>query len=193
VILAGVRAGRAAGWGLELRARYEAAAPGGDLPGGECGEDALLAALAAEFEKAYDAAPPETPRDFRDLVAPEAPGPGDYLCAAAARLGFGALDGRLRALHVRPAPVRVPHAVVVREARITQAIQAVDAGRKLWKRVKEAYHLLDLEAFSLPAGQKKAGLLKAFRRIAADAARAGPLDCSPPTLKGFAAAAPRPV
>lgn len=190
VILAAIRGGRGDGWSLELRSRYEDAVQGELLPSGECGEDALLAALVTEFEKAYDAAPPKTPRDFRDLVVPEEPSPGDYLCAAAARLGFGALDERLRALHVRPAAVRVPHAVVVREARITQAIQTVDAGRKLWRRFKEAYRP-DLEAFSLPAGQKKTGLMKAFRRVAADAIRAGPLDCSPPTLKGFATAAPR--
>jgi hypothetical protein len=190
VILAAIRGDRADGWSLELRARYEAAILGELLPSGECGEDALLAALVAEFEKAYDAAPPKTPRDFRDLVVPEAPDPGDYLCAAAARLGFGALDGRLRALHMKPAAVRVPHAVVVREARITQAIQTVDAGRKLWRRFKEAFRP-DLEAFALPTGQRKTVLMKAFRSIATDAVREGPVDCSPPTLKGFAATAPR--
>ena len=190
IILAAIREDRADGWGLDLRERYENAVRGELLPSGECDETALIAALLAEFERAYDAAPPDDSRAFRDLVVPEGPGPGDYLCTAAARLGFAALDERLRALHVKPAAVRVPHAVVVREARITQAIQTVDVGRKLWNRVKDAYRP-DPEAFTLPAGQKKAALMASFRRIATDAARAGPVDCSPPTLKGFAAAAPR--
>ena len=193
VILAGIRLGRANGWGLNLQARYEAAVQGELLPSGECSKDGLLEALVAAFEKVYDAAPPESPRDFRDMVVPEAPTSGSYLCAAVVRISSSALDARLQALHFRPAAIRAPHAVVAREAWITQAIQAVEAGRKLWRRFKEAGCHPDPEAFALPADQKKTRLMKAFRRIATDVAQADPLDCLPPTLKGFASMEPRPL
>ena len=193
VILAGIRLGRANGWGLNLQARYEAAVQGELLPSGECSKDGLLEALVAAFEKVYDAAPPESPRDFRNMVVPEAPTSGSYLCAAVVRISSSALDARLQALHFRPAAIRAPHAVVAREAWITQAIQAVEAGRKLWRRFKEAGCHPDPEAFALPADQKKTRLMKAFRRIATDVAQADPLDCLPPTLKGFASMEPRPL
>jgi hypothetical protein len=193
VILAGIRLGHADGWGLDLQARYEAAVQGELLPSGVCSKDGLLEALVTAFEKVYDAAPPEAPRDFRDMVVPEAPTSGSYLCAAVVRISSSALDARLQALHFRPAAVRVPHAVVAREAWTTQAIQAVEAGRKLWRRFKEVGCHPDPEAFALPADQKKTRLMKTFRRIATDVAQADPLDCLPPTLKGFASVEPRPL
>lgn len=192
IILAGVREGRGQGWGLGLRERYEAAIRGELIPGGECPEGALVGALVVEFERAYErAAPPASLDDYRSLVAPAKPGPGDYLCAAAAHLGISALDERLRMLHVKPGPV--PHADIVREARVAQVIQAVDTGRKLWLRVKEAFIMgvPDLQVFTLPASQRKNALVAAFRRIATVAAQAGPVDCMPPTLRLFAATAPR--
>ena len=193
VILAGIRLGHADGWGLDLQARYEAAVQGELLPSGVCGKEGLLEALVAEFEKVYDAAPPETPRDFRVMVVPEAPTPGNYHCAAVVRISSSALEARLRALHSRPAAVRAPHAVVAREAWITQAVQAVEAGRKLWRRFKEVGCHPDPEAFALPADQKKARLMKTYRRTATDVVQADPLDCLPPTLKGFASMEPRPL
>lgn len=191
VILAAIRLDQADGWGLNLREQYERAIRENRLPINEFVSSALLEALNAEFEKAYDAAPPETPHDFRELVAPtKAPGPGAYFYSAAARLGFNMLDEQLRALLIRVTMGRIPHAVIVREARMTQAIQSFDAGQNLWKRFRKAYRP-DLEAFALPGGSKKTGLMKAFHRIATEVVREGPLDCSPPTLKLFAAMLPR--
>jgi hypothetical protein len=190
VILAAIRAGRAAGWRLELRAEYEAAVRSEALPTGECGEESLLAVLLEEFEKVYDAAPPEYPSDFRGLVAPPAPAPGDYFCAAAGRIAGGALDEQLRALHFKPAAAPVPHAVAVRELRVSQAIQTVETGRKLWKRFGDAFRP-DAEAFSQPPPLRKVALMGLFRTIALKAIRVGPVVCAPPSLKGYAIAAPR--
>lgn len=191
IILAGIRDGRSEGWGLDLRERYESAVRGelAAAAAGVCSEGALIGALVAEFEVAYGRAPvpPASLDDFRSLVVPAAPNPGDYLCAAIALVGFSTLDERLSALHMKPGPL--PHAVIVREARVAQAIQAVDAGRKLWLRVKEAFRpeMMDPPMFALPAGQKKIALVAAFRRIATAAVQAGPVECMPSTLKLFAA------
>jgi hypothetical protein len=193
-ILAAVREDRADGWGLELPRRYEEAVRAERVAPGECGADALLGALAAEFEKAYDAAPPETPKDFHDLVAPEAFALGGYHYRAAARLGAAALEEKRRRLQVgvrAGAVKRVPLAVAALELGVAQAIQTADAGRKLWKLFRAAYRP-DPEPFTLSAGQKRAGLLRAFQRTARAVAQAGPVYCSPPTLKAYALLPPPP-
>jgi len=191
VILAAIRLDHAVGWGLSLREQYERAIHENHIPSNEFVDSALLEALNSEFEKAYDKAPPETPHDFRELVAPtKAPKPGAYFYLAAARLGFSNLDEQLRASLIRVTAGRLPHAVIVREARMTQAIQSFDAGQNLWKRFRRAYRP-DPEVFALSGGSKKIGLMKAFHRIATEVVREGPLDCSPSTLKLFAAMSPR--
>ena len=186
IILAAIREERKNGWGLDLRVQYEESVLSGRVPRGECGENALLIALTDAFEKQYDAKPPENPQEFRELVVPERPGAEDYICMAVAKVGFGALELQLHALHVRYAAACVPYEVAVREMRTTQAIQVVDAGRKLLVRIKNAFRS-DSEPFNLPPVQRKTILLKNFRRIAEIAIKESPIECSPPTLKSFAA------
>lgn len=186
VILDRLRAERAAGWGPALLAQYEAAARGGALPDPPVDPGLLVDALAAEFEKAYDAAPPDDPAAFRALVVPLAPAPRDYISAAVARLAGGALDARLRA-HLAEAGPRVPYAPFEREARVSQAVLVADVSRELWRRLRGAYRGDD-EAFAPHPVRRKALLLSHFRRIAAAAAAAAPVHVAPPSLKLWAAA-----
>ena len=188
VILEELRAEREAGWGAELLARYEAAARDGSLPDPPANPDVLVDALTAEFEKAYDAAPPEDLPAYRALVVPPAPGPRDYISAAVARLTGDALDARLRAHLAEPRP-RVPYAAFEREARISQAVLAADLSRGLWRRLREAYWG-DSEAFVPHPVRRKVLLVRHFRRLAA-AAAAEPVYAAPPSLKSWAAGAPR--
>jgi len=187
VILDRLRAEREAGWGEQMRAEYEAAVDSGLIPSGETSADAVADALAGEFERAYDAAPPADAREFRDLAVPETPRPGDYISAAVARLTGGALSARLRSALAQPSP-RTPYAVVEREGRISQAILTLDVARGLWRRLKDAFWVDD-EAFALPPVKRKETLLRHYRRLAADAAGAAPIYCAPPSLKLWAAGA----
>lgn len=194
LILERLRADRADGWTLDLRARYEAAVDDGSMPSGECGAEALVNALAEEFEKAYERDPPQTPRDFHALVVPEAPNPSDlqdYITAAVARIGNGLLEERLRRMLMTPSR-RFPYAAVEREARLSQAIHSLDAARALGLRIKKAFRP-DPEVFDLPPSQRKSALLRVFRRVAAAALADAPVHCAPPSLKLFAVTGVRPA
>ena len=175
---------RADGWG-GLRSQYEAAVENRELPSGETAAAVLVDALVAAFERAYDTAPPSSAQDFRGLVVPEAPAPGDYISAAAARVSGQALSARLRAVLAQHSP-RVPYAVVEREGRLSQAVLALDIARALWRRLREVYWA-DEGAFAQPPVRRKAMLLHHFRRLASAAAAAAPIYCAPPSLKLWAA------
>ncbi len=169
----------------DMRAQYEAAVARGAIPSGATDPAAVAAALAAAFERAYDAAPSATPDEYRALAAPDEPGPGDYIGAAAAALTGEALAARLRSAEGDPSP-RVPFGVAERECRISQAVLTADVARALWRAVRDAFRP-DPEAFDLPPVRRRETLLRNHRRIAAAAAAAAQVQCAPPSLKLWAA------
>jgi len=182
VILAGIREDRAAGWDFDTRVQYEKAvraAPPVNV------SEALASELVSQFEAVYDAAPPESPRDFRDLVVPKEPAPGTYICRAIVRLGSASVETRVRELHMRTSAPRVPIAVLSRDAWTNQMIQTVDANARLWKSISGAFRN-EVEAFDLSGIQRKAALMRAFRGIATEAAKAVPV-VAPSSLKFFGA------
>ena len=182
VILAGIREDRAAGWDFDTRVQYEKAvraAPPVNV------SEALASELVSQFEAVYDAAPPESPRDFRDLVVPKEPAPGTYICRAIVRLGSASVETRVRELHMRTSAPRVPIAVLSRDAWTNQMIQIVDANVRLWKSISGAFRN-EVEAFDLSGIQRKAALMRAFRGIATEAAKAVPV-VAPSSLKFFGA------
>lgn len=186
IIVEAVAAEREA-WPLETVARYEQAARDGALPPGAAGRDALLAALAAEFEREYDGAPPTTPADFRALVVGDGPAPGAYVTRAVAGVGREQLEAQLRAELAAVGAPRVPFAALAREARLTQALGALDAAQVLARQLHKAYRGADPAVFEAAAPARKLVLLADFRRSAAAAVDAAPVLCCPPSLKLFAA------
>jgi hypothetical protein len=193
VILAEVRRGRARGWGLalseEFREAARAAGEGG--AGGAAGLSAeeLVAGLAAAFERQFDAAPPSTAAELRELAAPAVFEPGCYVCGAVALLADAHLDRSLQGLHARPGALRTPFVVAEREMRVTQAVQAFEAAQELWRRLRGVAWGLPPEAYARPGPRLRAEALRAYRRGAAAAVAAAPLDCAPPSLKRHAALA----
>jgi hypothetical protein len=189
VILQGVRAERAAGWTETIREEFEAGVRAGTVPAGDCGEDAIIGALAEEFGKAYDRAPPDSPGEFLALVIGDGPGPGGaggYVSAAVARVGFGMLRARLAATLAAPT-ARVPYAVLEREMCTTQAVAAMAASQKVWRRLRAAFRPADAETCALAPDRKRPSLIALFRRIATDALADTTVACVPPSLKLFAA------
>ncbi len=190
VISAAIVAEFKAGWGAGLRKRFEAAVAEERVRPGTCNEGALLAELARQFEREYDSAPPKGPRDFRALVLGDGPSSTNYICRAIARAEYDELDARLLTLHYRPGATRLPHDVVVREMRASLAVHVADAGRAVWKRLKDGFMEEGPGAFGMAPDHRKTALLRSFRVIAERAVKAAPLVCSPPTLKAFAAFEP---
>jgi hypothetical protein len=194
IILGALRDERARGWGFDLLAQYEQAGRGGQLPPDLYDAAALAAALHDEFGRAYDAAPPAVrPSDYRRLVVPEASGPGDYISAAVSQVSFMTLEGRLRAQGARAAKSRVPPALVEREGRMTQMLQATETAHTLWKRIKAAYRDPPFDTFAGGARARGAHM-DTFRRIAAEALREELAGCMTPTMKMYALTeVPRPT
>lgn len=73
--------------------------------------------------------------------------------------------------------------------RITQAATAYEAARELWRRLRRLAWELPPEAYARPGPRRSAEALRAYRRGAAAAVAAAPLDCAPPSLKRHAALA----
>jgi hypothetical protein len=186
IILAGLRADQEKGWTPEIRARYESAVNDGGLIG-ECSVDALVGALTAGFEKAYDAKPPESSADFRELVLPsDSPArPGDYISASVAALGFATVNQRLQRALLSPAP-RVHYDTLERETRIAQVVYTLDAARELRRVLQESYRS-DSEIFELPPLRRKAAAMSLFRKIVTNALSGTQIQCAPLSMKQYAA------
>lgn len=179
-----------AGWGPDLRLRYETAIGNKVIPPGDCDTGTLVNALVAEFEKVYDAAPPVSVHEFRALVVPDTAGPDTYICAAVAQVGTRVLDGRLRSALYISSP-RVPYADLERESRLTQMVHVLDprgAAPEIRRRIGDAFRP-DADPFTLTGIRRKETLMRLFRRFASESMGDTPSICSPPSLKLYAASA----
>jgi hypothetical protein len=181
LILAQIRSDRAAGWSPDIRVDYETAVSNDVLPKGECGAEALIVALVSGFGDAYDLDPPQDSKEFYKLVVGDEPRPGDYVTAAISLLGAAALEKSLYS----NAGSRVPSSVASRELRTSQVIQAIDSGRALWRRIRDAF-VHEPEAFAVEGVRRREMLLHAFRRMVRVAVSVAPVICFAPSLKKFA-------
>ncbi len=183
LILAAVRAERP-DWSLDLVQRYNQYVQGAEQKSGN--PDLLLRELMAEFESAYDAAPPETPKEFRAMALGDELPPDGYIVAALARVADGAIEAQLHAELAATGAARVPYDTLARELRVTQALRTLDAGQSLWRALASALRAAEAAAFDLAEPRRKAALLAAFRRTLAGVLRAHPPLISGPSLKLFA-------
>jgi hypothetical protein len=188
VILEVARKGAAAGWGKEIKKGYEAAMQNEELPLGPFQTEALEAALVTEFERAYDVALPETNRDLLKMALGADFEPVGCVCAAVSRLGTAMLDDALSRALVA-GKTRVAYAALEREARLTQALQSLDAARDLWRHLARAYKPNSLEREAKPphAPYKKAEASKEFRQAVRGVLSVLALVGTAPCLKLYAA------
>lgn len=173
----------------DVVARYETAVESGDIPAGETPADVIVSSVLAEFTRLYDKSPPSSPQELQKLAVGtefDPCGDGSYICAAIAGITGSALDTRLRAALLRPGAPRVPHDVLEREGRISQAVVAVDVARSLWRKIRREY-AVDAEMFELTPIRRREAHLKHFRAAVRRAAESSPVHGDPPSLKMHAA------
>ena len=171
-------------WSQTLKSTYERAVADEAIPSGAPQTEALIDTLASEFEKTYARKPPETPGELYAMAVGADFDPRGYVCAAVSRAGAAMLDEALaRALVAGKS--RAPYQALEREARLTQALHALDAAKSLWRALRKTFRPGgDLTA--LPPVQRRAAAVLEVRRAAAQALTV-PLVCLAPSLKLFSA------
>ena len=190
IVLNTIQLERVKGWNLELRAQYDHAVLNKLITAVNCSEDALLTALISKFDDQYELTQPDSYIKFKNLIAADSFNNDSYICHAVSQVSFAELDKRLQILHIKPAMVRVPYNVTVREMRLSLSIHIIDVSFKLWQSIKNIYNY-DSDVFSLPVSKRKDILMKSFRRNITSLLHEKPINCMPLSLKGFASMSPR--
>ena len=164
-----------------------------DTPGTPAG-DAVVSAVAAEFEALFDRSdPPKTARDFSDLaIGPAAAEPDGYICRALMRLQSEALASGFRKWLAKPLAGRVPMAALERESHITALVQSADNARVIQRRIADEFAASGVATLAMERAAEKPLALRslltgAVRAATAAALGTAPIFVSPPTLKLYAA------
>lgn len=184
IVCESIREGKAEGWSVDIQHNFEEAIQNGTHTIRACLPNIIITTLVNELEKAYDATPPATLKEFNELVVPEAYTPDIYICSAISRIAFLAIDHQSELWYSRRQSMSIPYKTIARELHLTHAIQAMDTAHGLWFNMKKEVYGSD-EQFTLLPEQRKLALFKSFKDIVHKVLKENPMICVYPTFKGF--------